>query len=474
MGYIAGVIDKKGEDTSDLILKMLKVASRGQAFTYGIGNNLNTERFKEIPEFTSISSPAMIGQKNVHVENPESPINQGSTSHVFNGMLYDSTIPDGLEVANLLEQNPLGGIRELIEKRVGAYTVATVSNDEILCGIDHIGTIPLYYGESADHYGVASNKRMLQSIEIQPIPLEPGSILKLSRIGIEKTRVRQHQYRTVNQKDENATIEKIDELFTKVSDQLAKKPQSSAIAFSGGVDSTIIAQYLKNAGLDPILITTGLEGQKELDIAVKAADHLDLEIDVEGHTESDVEELLDEIIRSVEEPNPMMVGIAYPFYWSAKNAYDRGCSTLYSGNGADELFGGYKRYHSEYLKDGKVSKMIFEDVSNSWRNNFHRDTKTCLDQGVSLVLPFAHPEIIDYGLTIPASMKLSTDPHCIRKLVLRKLAKKIGIPDEIADRPKKAAQYSTGVDKALRRIAKRRKLSIRELVETRYKEINRE
>ena len=474
MGYIAGVINKKGEDTSDLIIEMLKVASRGQAFSYGISDNLNTENFKNIPEFTSISGPALIGSKSVHVQYPEAPVNQGSSSHVFNGILYDSDTPEGLDVANHLESNPLEGIRELIEQRVGAYSIASVSSHEILCGIDHIGTIPLYYGESADHYGVASNKRMLQRIGIQPSPLEPGSIIKMSRTGIKKTIVKQLKYKTPNQKDENSVIERLDNLFTKVTEQFARKTQSSAVAFSGGVDSTIIAQYLKNSGLDPILITTGLEGQQELEIAAKAAEQLDMNIVVEGYTESDVEELLDEIIWSVEEPNPMMIGIAYPFHWSAKNAFNRGCSNLYSGNGADELFGGYKRYHSEFLKNEKVSHMIFEDVKNSWKKNFHRDTKTCLDQGVSLALPFAHPEIIEYGLSIPTSMKLSSDPNCIRKLVLRKLAKSIGIPDEFADRPKKAAQYSTGVDKALRRIAKRRNLSIRELIEMRYKEISRE
>lgn len=474
MGYIAGVIDKKGEDVSEQILRMLNVASRGKAFSYGIGDNLNTENFKEAPEFTSISAPTLIGSKNIHPDYPEPPIQQRSTSIVFKGSLYDSTIPDRLEIANLLEQNPNKGIRDLLQTRVGAYSIAAVSDNQILCGMDHIGTIPLYYGESAAHFGVASNKRMLWSIGIQPIPLEPGSILKLSQTGIKKTLVKQLEYKTPYQKDENSVIERLDELFTRVSTQMASKKQSIAVAFSGGVDSTLIAHYLKKEGLGPILITTGLEGQKELEIAEKAADQLGLDIDVEGHTENDVEELLDEIIWNVEEPNPMKVGIAYPFHWSAKNAYNRGCSTLYSGNGADELFGGYKRYHTEFLKDENVSHMIYEDVKNSWKNNYHRDTKTCLDQGVSLALPFAHPEIIEYGLSIPSSMKLSRDPDCIRKIVLRKLAKKVGIPDEIANRPKKAAQYSTGVDKTLRRIAKRRKLSTRELVETRYREINKE
>lgn len=474
MGYIAGIIDKNGEDASDLILRMLKNASKGLANSFGIGDAQNIEHYKKTPTFTSLSSPTLLGSKNIHAKYPDNPINQGSTSLVFNGILYDNVAPDNLEVANLLDPNPLIGLHELIEKRKGAYSVAIVSNNEILCGVDHIGTVPLYYGESPDYYGVASNKRMLWSVGIDPIPVEPGSIVKMDAKGIQKTRVKQLRYSDPDQKEETTSICRLDSLFTKVSNQLAQKRKQIAVAFSGGVDSTIVAHYLNKVGLDPILITTGLEGQKELEIAEKAADHLGLDIDVEEHTELEVEELLDEIIWSVEEPNPMMVGIAYPFYWSAKNAYNRGCTFLYSGNGADELFGGYKRYHSQYLSGGDVNQMIFDDVSKSWLNNFHRDTKTCIDQGIDLILPFTHPDIVDYGLRLPASLKLSTHQNCIRKIVLRKLAKNVGIPNEIADRPKKAAQYSTGVDKALRRMAKRHKIALRELIEQRFNKISRE
>jgi asparagine synthase (glutamine-hydrolysing) len=183
--------------------------------------------------------------------------------------------------------------------------------------------------------------------------------------------------------------------------------------------------------------------------------------------------LLDEVVMSVEEPNPMNVGIAYPFHWAAKLAYNNGYQTLHSGNGADELFGGYKRYHTEFLKGGDVDRMIFDDTTNSWKKNFQRDTKTCLDQGVRLILPFTHPSINNLGLSIPASLKVSSEPNCVRKRILRKLAKRDGILDEIADRPKKAAQYSTGVDKTLRKIAKSRGLSLRELVQSRFEEVSR-
>jgi asparagine synthase (glutamine-hydrolysing) len=298
-------------------------------------------------------------------------------------------------------------------------------------------------------------------------------MLRMSSNGIQVTKVKRLLYTKPQQMPETQTLDKLDHLFTKVSEQYTRKTREGAVAFSGGVDSTLVAHYLSQSGADLKLITTGLEGQKELDIAEKAASHHGWDIDIETHTEEDVERILDDIILSVEEPHPMKVGIAYPFHWAAKTANRKGYTSLYSGNGADELFGGYKRYHTAFLEGGDVERMIFEDTAGSWINNFHRDTKTCLDQGIRLVLPFTHPSTIDFGLSIPSSLKLSNDPDCIRKTILRKLAKKVGILDEIADRPKKAAQYSTGVDKALRRISKRKGFSLRELIQSRFKEISR-
>lgn len=473
MGYLAGIIDKKGVDASDRMLRMLQTASKGPAQSFGIGTNKDTEIYRDTLEFTSISGPILIGKKNIHIEHPESPLNQGSESFAFNGILYDNEGSDNLEVANLIEKDQVDGVRELISKRVGAYSVAIASSKEIICGLDHVGTIPLYYGESSSQCAISTNRKMLWEIGIVAKPLLPGSIIKLSSEGINIEEVKRLSYVKPQRMNEPKALDKLDSLFKEITEQLARKTRIGTVAFSGGVDSTLVTHYLEKTGVNIKLITTGLENREELSIAEKAAQYHGWDIDIEIYLEQDVEKVLNEIILSVEEPNPMKVGIAYPFYWVSKKANRSGYSTIYSGNGADELFGGYKRYHTEYLTGGDVDRMIFDDTTNSWLNNFHRDTKTCLDQGIQLILPFAHPSIIEYGLSIPSSMKLSMKQDCIRKTILRKLAKKVGIIEEISDRPKKAAQYSTGVDKALRRIAKKKGFSLRELIESRFNEINR-
>ncbi len=127
---------------------------------------------------------------------------------------------------------------------------------------------------------------------------------------------------------------------------------------------------------------------------------------------------------------------------------------------------------TQWLREGeKVSDSMYRDVLESWRNNYDRDSKTCKDLGARLVLPFADARIIEFGLGVPINYKLPSSSDEPRKIILRKLAKKLGFPAEVSDRPKKAAQYSTGVHKALARIAKGRGMSLPEYLRRRHEEL---
>ena len=264
----------------------------------------------------------------------------------------------------------------------------------------------------------------------------------------------------------------------KTSREYAEKTPKATVAFSGGIDSLLTAYYLQGNGVKLELIWTGLENQQEQYIAQEAADCLGIKLYTDTHTEDEVAETLDTIIASIEEPDPVKTGIAYPFHWAATKSRELGYTAMYSGNGADEPFAGYKKYHEKYLNNGDPTDDIFDDVANSYLNNFHRDTKTCLDQDIKLLLPFTHPRLVDYALTIPVNQKLPDNRDEPRKKILRELAKTNGIPDRYSNRPKKAAQYSSGVNKVLVKLAKKNGMSLREFTNKKYstwrEEISRE
>ena len=71
--------------------------------------------------------------------------------------------------------------------------------------------------------------------------------------------------------------------------------------------------------------------------------------------------------------------------------------------------------------------------------------------GVELRVPFLDKGIIDLALDIPGIYKIKDSDDILRKHILRDVAKSIGVPDYIAERPKKAAQYGSGINKILKK-----------------------
>jgi asparagine synthase (glutamine-hydrolysing) len=470
MGYIATAINKHGKDISETLLRMLESASPRPALSYGVADHRNIEIMKT-PDFTAHDSSVLLGSKNIFpAEYPPMPLHQGNHSLVFKGILLDTQEPDSLSAANTLQKDPVHGIEELISQRTGAYAVATVTENSVIAGIDHVGTIPLYYGENENTRALATNRKMLWSIGIEPQPLVPGEIIKITEKEMVKHRVKELKKPAPAATD----AETLHQIMNKTSREYAEKTPRATVAFSGGIDSLLTSFYLHGNGVKLELIWTGLENQGEQYIAQEAADYLGLRLHTDTHTEDEVEKALNTIIASIEEPDPVKTGIAYPFHWAAAKSRELGYITMYSGNGADELFAGYMKYLEKYLKGEDPSDDIFEDVANSYLNNFHRDTKTCLDQDTRLLLPFTHPRLIDYALTIPVNQKLPDNRDQLRKKILRELAKKNGIPEKYSDRPKKAAQYSSGVNKALVKLAKKHGMSLREYMTKRFREWRKE
>jgi asparagine synthase (glutamine-hydrolysing) len=107
---------------------------------------------------------------------------------------------------------------------------------------------------------------------------------------------------------------------------------------------------------------------------------------------------------------------------------------------------------------------MFGDVVDIHKSNLERDTKIMGFFDVELRLPFASFDIAEFALGLPLECKIENKPDTLRKLVLRKLAQKAGLPATIADKPKKAVQYSTGINDAVKRIAKKQNKTVNEYI----------
>jgi len=221
------------------------------------------------------------------------------------------------------------------------------------------------------------------------------------------------------------------------------------------------------------LVTVGLKGQSELRHAKIATKSLELPLKIQTYTIADVEKVLKKVLWLIEEPNAMKVGVAIPLFWAAHIASKIGCHVLLSGQGADELFGGYHKYLNEYSLGGDeaVQKSMFHDLMMSYETNFQRDNPVCTFHRVELRLPFIDREVVRFALSLPVNLKIESVQDRLRKRVLRRVATNMSIPMFVTEKTKKAVQYATGVDKALRELARRKGLAQRDYVKRVFEEI---
>jgi asparagine synthase (glutamine-hydrolysing) len=194
----------------------------------------------------------------------------------------------------------------------------------------------------------------------------------------------------------------------------------------------------------------GREGSHDIDAAKYAAKFLNLELEICEITEDMVREALPDVVRAIGDDNLMKLGVGLTTYFATKMAAEDGIKVAISGQGADELFGGYKRYLKSFVDD-TLNYDIREDISNMYHVNLERDDACSMLNSVELRLPFLDEKLVELVLNIQDNKKIVSMHDEMRKSILRKLAFEEGLDYEIAYRPKKAAQYGTGIDKILRK-----------------------
>lgn len=441
------------------LTEMLRVATCARSDSYGFASSAEAEHLVGPMDFPGFASDVGLGFRLLRAEpgdNPQ-PFHQGRQALAFIGRLWNTPTPDHIFVSDLVRDDAEAGLRRLLLEQSGSWAATVAEEGRLLCCRDPIGVVPLYYGLGDDLLGVASNAKTLRAVGLTPKRVEPGHLLTLTPRGCSDEKVVGLENPPQAAQPIDETVERLDALLTAAAARRCTGVDSPTLAFSGGIDSVLLAHYMGKVGARPRLSCVGVEGSPDLVAAEGAAEALDMPVSITTYNAGDVEENLDAILLSVEEADPMRVGVAVPLYLVARAASGRRCRVVISGNGSDELFGGYAKYVEEYQAGGdSVRETMFGDVVRSHGVNFERDWKICADLGLELRLPYADPDLTAFALSLPLEYKLPKSGVEPRKMILRRLASKLGLPDEVANRPKKAAQYSSGAAKILERLAKRR------------------
>ncbi|MCL2607183.1 MAG: asparagine synthase C-terminal domain-containing protein [Methanomassiliicoccaceae archaeon] len=227
-----------------------------------------------------------------------------------------------------------------------------------------------------------------------------------------------------------------------------------AVAFSGGLDSGIIAA-LSNKYADVTLYTVGMENAYDVKTAEEMAKIMKIRWNHIEINENNLEKELSNMICITGTVNPITLSFEVPLYFVLKHSDE---NIVLSGQGADELFAGFSKYVG--MSEERFSDTSTNDMAQLMNITLAHERAVASHFGKMAVYPYLNERVVD---VVNRMSICGVSEGEIRKPLLRDVAKAIGQP-ELAEKPKKAAQYGSGTMVALRSMAKKRKMTVREMI----------
>ncbi|MBI3860060.1 MAG: asparagine synthase [Thaumarchaeota archaeon] len=219
-----------------------------------------------------------------------------------------------------------------------------------------------------------------------------------------------------------------------------------AVSFSGGLDSSIVAACAKRRA-EVFLCSAFAEGSHDEWSSLLASEALGLPLRSRTVTRGEAAREIEEMDLPYE-PSPMDRSLWCIYSISGQEAREGGAKVILLGQMADELFGGYAKYKRALEESGETyaTQMMSSDAEEYIERGMLRDTSAC-SRWVEPKFPYTDGSVAGLGESFPVSYKIR---YGVRKAVLREAAMILGVPDGLASQAKKAAQYSSGVEKLLR------------------------
>ncbi len=358
----------------------------------------------------------------------------------------------------MLDQTPIKkeAIKETLKKLDGDYAFIYYREEKIIIARDLIGVKPIFYTNEKG-FAAASEKKILIKAGYKEInELNPRKII-IYDLKTNKTTTITREFYTIKEKEydeEEATKRITKKIREAIKKRIPNKKIKTGILFSGGVDSTIIAKICQEQGLNfkcyTAIVDNPLgEEPHDLKAAKKAAKNYGFKHEIIKVKKEEIPSLATETIKLIEETDPVKVAVGMPFLAAAKKAAKEGCKVILSGLGAEELFAGYQRHK----RSNNINKECLSGLLWLHERDLYRDDVITMKNGLELRVPFLDKELIKEALTIKGELKIKNGTE---KYILRKAAINIGLKEEDAFRPKKAAQYGSRFDRELQKIARKK------------------
>ena len=335
-----------------------------------------------------------------------------------------------------------------------AFALYDEARDAFLIARDPIGVIPLYIGYDADgKVYVASELKALEGQCDRYEPFLPGHYYWSEDPGMKRWYQRDwFDYEAV--RDNPSSSEEIRQALRAAVKRQLMSDVPYGVLLSGGLDSSVISAVAqqfaerrvedddRSAAWWPRLhsFAVGLRGAPDLEKARKVAEHIGTVHHEINYTIQEGLDAIRDVIYFIETNDVTTVRASTPMYLLARVIKSMGIKMVLSGEGADEIFGGYlyfhkapsaKEFHEETVR--KLSKLYLYDCL--------RANKSLSAWGVEGRVPFLDKEFLDVAMRINPASKMCPG-GMIEKRILREAFADL-LPEEVAWRQKE--QFSDGV-----------------------------
>ena len=387
------------------------------------------------------------------------PIQGSSTAYmVHNGEIYNHqelrdgilkhhlfrTKSDSEVIVHLYEEFGYAFLHQLD----GDFAFVVVDGDDFIAGRDPMGVKPLYYG--MDDRG-----RMYFASEMKPIvdqcvtmsTFPPGHYYTPTK-GFVK-------YYTPEYEDFKKATHELDliairETLTEATRKRLMSDVPIGVLLSGGLDSSltssIASRLLKEKGKKLHSFSIGLDADApDAKAARKVAEFLGTEHHEVHFTIGQGIEILEKLIWHLETYDVTSIRASTPMYFLSKAITDMGIKVVLSGEGADEIFGGYLYFRNAPTTED-FQKETIERVQKLFTADLLRADKSTMAHGLEARVPFLDKAFLDVAMLIAPEEKQPKTYDGKEKYVLRKAFDTPDnpyLPDEVLWRQKE--QFSDGV-----------------------------
>ena len=334
------------------------------------------------------------------------------------------------------------------------FAIYDVENDEYLIARDHMGIIPLYMGwDQNGTFYVASELKALEGICTKIELFPPGHYLYSKEGELKKWYTRDWmEYDAV--KDNETNIQELRDALDAAVHRQLMSDVPYGVLLSGGLDSSITSAVAKkysdkriesgdteNAWYPRLhSFAIGLEGSPDLAAAQKVANHLDT---VHHEIKFTIQEGIDairDVVYHLETYDITTIRASTPMFLMARAIKALGIKMVLSGEGSDEIFGGYLYFHKAPNAE-ELHKETVRKLDKLHQYDCLRANKSLAAWGIEGRVPFLDKEFMDVAMRLNPEDKMINGER-MEKWVLRKAFEDM-LPESVAWRQKE--QFSDGV-----------------------------